>query len=187
MVLDLGQPWLVLFIFFARILDVSMGTVRTIAVVRGRVLIASMLGFVEVLIWIIAVGKVVQTLESPWNLLAYAAGFAAGNGVGIWIERKVALGDVVMRIISRGNGHKIAEAIRILGQPVTEFEGRGRLGAVQLLYVVVDRAHAARIEAAARAVDINSVIVAEDARSAHLHVRPMAPPRTGWRSILKKK
>ncbi|MBN2171266.1 MAG: hypothetical protein JW819_08105 [Candidatus Krumholzibacteriota bacterium] len=187
MMLELAQPWLMLLIFLARITDVSMGTVRTIAVVRGRVAIASMLGFVEVIIWIIVVGHVVRTLDNPYNIIAYAAGFATGNAVGIWIERKVALGDLVLRIISRGQGHQVAEAIRELGQPVTEFEGRGRLGPVQLLYVVVDRALSGKIEKAARAVDIDSVIVAEDARSVHLHMRPTMTPRTGWRSIIKKK
>jgi uncharacterized protein YebE (UPF0316 family) len=187
MFMDIPAAWLPLFIFFARIVDVSMGTVRTIAVVRGRILIASLLGFVEVAIWVTAVAKVVQSLDNPLNVLGWAGGFAAGNAVGIWIERRVALGDLVMRIISRGKGGETAEAIRALGQPVTQFEGSGKEGPVQLLYVVADRAHAERIEAAARAVDPDLVLVAEDARNVHLHLRPTMTAQTSWRSILKRK
>lgn len=187
MTLAIPLAWLPVAIFFARIADVSLGTVRTIAVVKGRILIASLLGFVEVLIWVIAVSNVVTRLDQPINLVAWAAGFAVGNAVGIFIERKLALGDVVMRIISRGQGPEIAERLRHLGQRVTEFEGKGRSGPVQLLYLVMDRVDADRVERIARNIDPDAVVVNEDVRHANIKLRPMMTPRTDWRSVLKRK
>lgn len=187
MSLSIPLAWLPLAIFLARITDVSLGTVRTIAVVKGRILIASLLGFVEVLIWVIAVSNVVNSLSHPINLVAWAAGFAVGNAVGIYIERKLALGDVVMRVISRGQGTEIAEKLRNLGQRVTEFEGRGRSGPVQLLYLVMDRVDGQRIERIARTMDPDCVVVTEDVRHANIKLRPMMTPSTDWRSVLKRK
>lgn len=187
MTLAIPLAWLPLAIFLARITDVSLGTVRTIAVVKGRILIASLLGFVEVLIWVIAVSNVVTRLDQPLNLIAWAAGFAVGNAVGIAIERKLALGDLVMRVISRGEGATIAEKLRNLGQPVTEFEGKGRSGPVQLLYVVMDRVDGDRVERIARSIDPDCVVVSEDVRHASMKLRPMMTPRTDWRSVLKRK
>jgi uncharacterized protein YebE (UPF0316 family) len=187
MTLAIPLAWLPLAIFLARIADVSLGTVRTIAVVKGRILIASILGFVEVLIWVIAVSNVVTRLDQPLNLIAWAAGFAVGNAVGIFIERKLALGDLVMRIISRGQGAEIAESLRNLGQRVTEFEGKGRSGPVQLLYLVMDRVDGDRVERLARAIDEDCVVVSEDVRHANIKLRPMMTPATDWRGVLKRK
>jgi uncharacterized protein YebE (UPF0316 family) len=187
MTLAIPLAWLPLAIFLARITDVSLGTVRTIAVVKGRILIASLLGFVEVLIWVIAVSNVVTRLDQPLNLIAWAAGFAVGNAVGIFIERKLALGDLVMRVISRGQGVEIAEKLRNLGQPVTEFEGKGRSGPVQLLYMVIDRVDAERVERISRTIDPECVVVSEDVRHANIKLRPMMTPATDWRGVLKRK
>lgn len=185
--LSIPAEWLPLVIFLARIVDVSLGTVRTIMVVKSRLLAASLLGFVEVSIWVIAVGNVVQSLDRPWNIVGWAGGFAVGNAVGIAIERRLALGEVVMRVITRGNGESMAEKLRGLGQPVTEFDGRGRSGPVQLLYLVLKRSRAAKVERIARAIDPDCVVVTEDIRHASLELRPMMTPRTGWRAILKRK
>jgi len=187
MTLSIPLAWLPLAIFLARITDVSLGTVRTIAVVKGRILIASLLGFVEVLIWVIAVSNVVTRLDQPLNLVAWAAGFAVGNAVGIFIERKLALGDVVMRVISRGQGAEVAEKLRHLGQRVTEFEGKGRSGPVQLLYLVMDRVDADRVERISRTIDPDAVVVTEDVRHANIKLRPMMTPRTDWGGVLKRK
>ena len=185
--LEFSAQWLPVFIFFARIVDVSLGTLRTIMVVRSRLVLASLLGFVEVTIWVIAISNVVNSLSNPWNVLGWAGGFAAGNAVGIWIERRIAMGDIVLRVISRDKGEEMAQTLRDLGQPVTEFEGKGKLGPVKLLYVVIARAQARFVERAALQVDPECILVSEDTRSTHLRLRPTMVPRTGWRSIVKKK
>jgi len=71
-----------LFIFLARVCDVSLATIRTLMVVRGQKLYAASIGFVEVIIYILALGKIFSDLNNPFNLFFYALGFATGNYVG---------------------------------------------------------------------------------------------------------
>jgi len=187
MMLPVDPVLLPFIIFLARILDVSLGTLRTIAVVRGRVFVASVLGFFEVSIWILVITKVIASLGNPWNMLGWALGFAAGNAVGITIERRLALGHLVVRILSRERADQVAEAVRALGQRVTEFLGHDPDGDVKLLYTVVERARARQVEQVARSCDPDCIFVSEDARMYHQSIRPIATPRTGWRAIAKKK
>lgn len=181
-----GQ-WLAVLIFFARIVDVTLGTLRTILVVRGRVLMSSLLGFVEVTIWIFVITRVMKNLDNPWNMLGWAAGFATGNAVGILVERRLAMGKMVLRIITRRQGETVAAALRGLGFGVTSFEGRGMDGTVRLLYVVIDRAKSGTVKDVALQIDPDAVLITEDVREFRDRVRPTNVPRTGWRSIMKKK
>jgi uncharacterized protein YebE (UPF0316 family) len=79
--------WIVLplLIFLARVVDVSMGTIRVIFVSRGLKYLAPVVGFFEVLIWLLAIGQIMKNLSSPLCYVAYAGGFAAGNYIGIVI------------------------------------------------------------------------------------------------------
>jgi uncharacterized protein YebE (UPF0316 family) len=93
--MDFSQlpPWLLaLAIFSARIVDVSLGTLRTIVVFRGYPIVAAVLGFFEILVWLVAAGQVFQNLGAWYLAIAYAGGFAAGNIVGMWFESKLAMG-----------------------------------------------------------------------------------------------
>ncbi|MFO7654872.1 MAG: DUF5698 domain-containing protein [Candidatus Krumholzibacteriia bacterium] len=179
--------WLPPLIFLARVVDVSLGTLRTITVVQGRVLLASVLGFCEVSIWIVVITEVMKSLDNHWNMLGWALGFAAGNAVGIMIERRLALGHLVVRVLSRERGDLVATALRTQGQRVTEFAGHDPDGEVMLLYLVVSRPNSGRIMGVARAVDPDCVVVSEDVRGYQQAIRPIATPRGGWRSIAKKK
>jgi uncharacterized protein YebE (UPF0316 family) len=176
-----------LLIFCLRIVDVSMGTVRTLAVVAGHVRISVLLGFFEVLIWVFAVSQVIQAAaRSPLILLLYAAGFAAGNAVGILVERRLALGRRVLRIIS-ARGEEIAQALRDAGQPVTAFRGEGRDGERLLLYALCQRREVPRWVGMARALDPQFFFVVESAfESSTLQPLPL-PSATGWRAWMKKK
>ena len=130
-----------LLIFCLRIVDVSCDTMRVLFAIRGRRGIAALLGFTQAFIWIFAVGNAVKHLDSWWHILGYASGYAMGTFVGITIERAVAYGMATVRVISRHGGVEIAEALRALGYGVTEISGHGREGTVEILTVVVHRAH----------------------------------------------
>ncbi len=88
-------------IIIARILDVSLGTIRTVFVVKGRRGISWVLGFFEVLIWILVVSKVIGNLSEPLYAVSYAFGFATGNYVGITLEKWIAHGDQVVRVFTQ--------------------------------------------------------------------------------------
>ena len=109
-------------IFVARIGDVSIGTVRTIVTVQGRSVLAFSLAIFELLIWItVAITVINKMKDQPVLALFYAFGYATGNVAGIAVERKIALGIIVLRVFTRTAGKQIADRIRKLGQPVTIF------------------------------------------------------------------
>ncbi len=159
---ELPMVALAALIFGLRIIDVSLGTLRTISVVDGRVRLSAVLGFFEVLIWITAVAQVISNIHSsPLLLVAYAGGFAAGNSVGIMLERKLALGRCVVRLIAPHWGARIAARLRSMGQGVTTFEGRGALGTRVLVYATCKRRDVPKIIRTALEIDPHTFYVVE--------------------------
>jgi uncharacterized protein YebE (UPF0316 family) len=165
MELILAGPLGPLLIFTLRICDVSIATFRLISAVRGRKLLATALGFVEILIWIVAVGTVVRNLDSVWLVVSYAAGFAAGTYVGMTIEEKLALGLADVRIMSRETGVEIAESLRDLGFGVTEMLGQGKEGRVEILMTVVPRRALRRVLDEVSHWDDGAFVTVEEPRS----------------------
>lgn len=135
----LAGPWGPALIFALRIADVSMGTLRVLTVVRGVRSFAVLIGFVEILIWVVAAGAVIQNLSSPLHAVGYAGGFAAGTGVGMWLEGKLAIGVCSVRVFSTHSQDELVRELRARGYGVTEQEGRGREGPVAILHAVVRR------------------------------------------------
>jgi len=128
-----------LFIFLARVVDVSMATIRMLFIVKGRRVEAGILGFFEVIIYITALGKVVSGLSDYRNLLAYALGYACGNYVGSLIEEKLAIGKLTAQIVSQHDQHDLIEILRDNGFGVTVIEGEGREGKRQILNIMLER------------------------------------------------
>jgi uncharacterized protein YebE (UPF0316 family) len=160
-----GGPWGPLVIFVLRIFDVSFATMRVLLAVRGQKVLAPLLGFFEVTIWIFAVGNAIRHLESPLHVLGYAGGFVTGTMVGMWIEEKLAMGLATMRIISRRAGVELAEALRALGCGVTEFSGYGREGRVEVVYTVVQRRRIAAVLQEVDRWDPDAFVTVEEPRS----------------------
>jgi uncharacterized protein YebE (UPF0316 family) len=145
-----ASPWGALLIFVARIVDVSCDTMRVLFTVRGKRSNAGLLGFTQALIWILAVGVAIRHLDSIIHVIAYAGGYAAGNMIGITIERFVAYGVAQVRIITKDQGPTIATALRDLGFGVTQTAGKGRAGGVEIVFTIVQRA---QVEDVIRVVD----------------------------------
>jgi uncharacterized protein YebE (UPF0316 family) len=133
--------WIILpiLIFCARICDVSIGTVRIIFVSRGQKAVAPLLGFFEVLIWLLAIGKIMQNLTNFIVYLAYASGFATGNFIGIMIEEKLAVGNVIVRVITRKAADSLVEDLTNKGFGVTSIPAEGNEGPVNIVYTVIKR------------------------------------------------
>ena len=185
--LDTFPVWAVaVLVFGLRIVDVTIGTMRTIMVVAGRVPLAVVLGFFELLIWATAVSQVILMVpDHPFLLVPYAAGFAAGNAVGILLERRLALGSCIVRMLSQHKGTEIAHALNAVGQQVTTFFGEGLGGPRTLVYATCERRQLPRLLEAARRVD-PSLFYAVERFSETGGVAPLMAP-TGWRAVLKKK
>lgn len=157
-------PWGPLVIFCLRIVDVSMSTIRILLAVRGYKTIVPILGFFEVLVWMVAVGNAIRFLDSGWHLLGYAGGFATGSVVGMLIEERLAIGFATIRIVSTHAGVEMADALRNIGFGVTEFGGQGRDGRVEVIYTVCMRRDIERVVDVVEQWDRQAFITVEEPR-----------------------
>jgi uncharacterized protein YebE (UPF0316 family) len=133
------EVYVPLFIFFARILDVSLGTIRIMFVSKGYRGKATLLGFVEVLIWIIIVAQIFQNLDNWMNYIAYAGGFATGTFIGMYIEEKMKMGIQMFRIIVGQGSEIFLEKLKEANFRVTTADGEGKYGPVKIIFTVAKR------------------------------------------------
>ncbi|HEY5673206.1 MAG TPA: DUF2179 domain-containing protein [Malonomonas sp.] len=161
-----GQLGLLLLIFCARILDVSVGTLRIIFVSKGLKYWSALLGFVESLIWILAISKVMQNLGDWQTYVAFAGGFAAGNFVGIAIEERIALGNLIIRVITRNNASLLIKELRDSGYGVTSVAGSGEAGEVKVIFTLVRRRQLAKVVAIIKRCSPKAFYSIEDVRFA---------------------
>ena len=135
--------WLILplLIFMARICDVSIGTMRLIFVSKGYKFYAPVLGFFEVIIWIVVISQVMKHMNNFINLIAYGAGFATGNYVGMLIEEKLSLGTVIFRIIPKLDSTELIKYLKSQNYGVTVVDGEGSMGKVKVIFSIIDRQH----------------------------------------------
>jgi len=160
-----SQAWLGAgLIFLLRVSDMTLDTLRVLVVMRGRKSIAWILGFFQAGIFVLAISSVLENLDNPLNIAGYAAGFATGNVVGMLIEERLAIGHILLSIVSPRRGSAIAENLREEGYAVTEIPARGKDGMVSLLYVNVLRRNTERVKKLANEIDPDAFITAEDVR-----------------------
>jgi len=164
----------VFLIFFLRVAAIALGTVRVLFVVRGERLLSSTMGFFQTLLFVVAIGKVVQDLTNIPNVLAYCLGFAVGTWVGMAIEGRLALGYVLVRIVSLQKGRGIAQVLREKGYGVTEMLGEGWAGRVGIVDVVAKRKDVPLITSVGREIDGEAFITIQEAREVYRGYIPRA-------------
>ncbi len=140
-----------LVIFLLRLVDVPLSTVRVVMMVRGQRRVAAVLAFFESLVWILAISQVFARLDSPLNMLAFAAGFASGTALGMTLEAWFAPGQVLIRAIVREGAEALVAELREQGYGVTVVRGEGRAGEVPILFIVVPRRRAEEVLGVIRA------------------------------------
>ncbi len=133
--------WVVLplLIVIARVIDVSIGTIRIVFVSRGHKIIAPVLGFFEVLIWLLAIGQIMRNLSNFMCYIAYGTGFALGTYIGLLIEEKLALGVLLVRIITQKDASGLIEALKREKFGVTSVPAFGTTGKVDVIFTVIKR------------------------------------------------
>lgn len=183
--MDPGLLFACLLIVVARVADVSLGTLRTVYIVQGRKGVAFLLGFVEVLIWLIVVARVIQNVQQPAYAVSYALGFGLGTYVGILLEDWFRMGEQVVRIFSR-RGEAMAEALREAGFVVTRFEGKGREGPISLLFLQVPRRRVRDVVRPALRIDPECFYIVDDVRMTSGYRRRSARPGL-WPGAAKRK
>ena len=160
-------------IFLARVADVSIGTMRIIFVSKGYKYIAPILGFFEILIWLMAMSRIFQNLDMWFYYIAYAAGFATGNLVGLMIEERLALGYVNLRIITHHSGAALIQSLRKEGYGVTTVNAQGSQGPVNIIYCVIKRVEIKVVNQIIAKVHPTAFFTIEDVRTANKDVFPL--------------
>jgi uncharacterized protein YebE (UPF0316 family) len=164
--------YLPLVVFLARIADVSLGTLRINFVARGFKIRASLIGFIEVLIWITIVAQIVRQVHSWPNILAFAGGFATGTYVGMRIEEHLAIGNVWVRVISPLDSNPLVAALRSDGYGVTLLDARGAGGPTTILLVLARRSQLDGVLDRIRAFLPDAFYTVEDVRATRQGIFP---------------
>lgn len=128
-----------LFIFFARVIDVTLGTIRMIFIIRGERLPAAAIGFVEILVYTVALSLVIGSLDNPVKLLIFCTGFATGVLLGSEIEERLALGFRGIQVTIEAEEYGLVDELRSAGYPVTTWQANGKTGPKLMLNIIVKR------------------------------------------------
>lgn len=150
-----------LLIFFLRIIDVSIGTVRVIYTIRGQKLLSAALGALESGIWIFAISRAFKHVDHPMSMIAWALGFATGTYAGIALEQWIGTGQVLVRVISRSHALRLRELLHGAGFGVTAVQGQGRDGNVLVIFVVTPRRRGKELLAMIQQIDPDSFVTLE--------------------------
>jgi len=162
-----------LLIFVLRVCDVSLGTWRLIVVAHGHKRLASLLGFFEITIWIFAISSVMSNLGNIWLILGYSTGFAVGTALGIWIEEKMAVGNVMISIVSPTEGEAIGRRLRDHGFRVMHYQGAEENGTIQILTTIAPRKRLPVTLREIQFIDPSVMVTVEDLRMAKIPTIPV--------------
>jgi uncharacterized protein YebE (UPF0316 family) len=166
--------WVILplLIFSARVCDVSLGTIRVIFISKGIKYLAPIIGFFEVIIWLLAIGQVMNNLTNAACYIAYGGGFAAGTFIGMEIEEKISLGLTSVRIISNEDPAKLVEYLRSRNYGVTTIDGKGAEGPVKIIYSIIRRQDLTNVVDAIKTLNPGAFYSVEDIKSVSEGVFP---------------
>ncbi len=159
-------PYLPFFVFFARICDVTLGTLRIIFISKGKKFLAPVFGFVEVLIWITVIGQVLE--HSAGDIIcyiAYAGGYATGSFVGMLVEERLALGLHLIRVFTKKSGVELVHLLNTNNFGATTASGRGEEGNVHIIETIVTRKNSDQVQGLITGYDPTAFYVVSDVRS----------------------
>lgn len=164
-------PWVLPFaIFFGRICDVSLGTLRIIFVSKGEKKIAPLIGFLEVFIWIVIIAQVLSRANDLMSFLAYAGGYAAGTFIGLTIEQKIGFGFVKYRVFTVQSGIDLVNELNKNGFGSTMVHGEGSVSEIDIIESVINRKDAKKVEHLIESFDPKAFCLVEDIRAKQLGI-----------------
>lgn len=168
-------------IFLSRIVDVTIGTIRIVMVSKGEKTWAPVMGFFEVLIWLIAISKIFQNLDNWICYIAYAGGFATGNYIGLIIEEKMALGIAKIQIITIKSARELIKNLKDAGYGITHHEAHGANENVSIIYSIINRNEIQKVQEIVKQTNPNAFYSIEDVKSVSHGVFPMKTVTHWWR------
>jgi uncharacterized protein YebE (UPF0316 family) len=164
-------------IFCARICDVTMGTIRVIFISKGIRYLAPVIGFFEVIIWLLAIGQVMNNLTNIVSYIAYGAGFATGTFIGMYIEEKISIGLTSVRIITKEDPMELMQYLRSHNYGVTSVDGEGGTGRVKMIFTIIRRQDLGHVVGIIKEFHPNAFYSVEEVKSVAEGVFPDRPSR----------
>lgn len=152
-------------IFSARIGDVTIGTIRIVFVSQGKKFLAPILGFFEIIIWLLAIGQIFNNLTNIIYYIAYAGGFAMGNYVGLIVENKISLGYLSLRLILSDNTERLIKSLKDQGYGMISITTEGSNGDVNLIILVIKRKNKLKVLNIIREIAPDAFISIEQVQS----------------------
>lgn len=174
-----------LLIFFARITDVSINTLRVIFMLNGKRFVSTILGFFEAFIWLMAIGQILQNMDSWISYIAYAGGFASGIYVGMRIEDKLAIGNVIVRIISQKDAARLISQFREHNFRLTVVDAQGNFGPVNILFLIVRRQQLKQVLSIVEKTNPQAVFTIEGVKSVKYLTETLPEPEPKEYSFFK--
>jgi uncharacterized protein YebE (UPF0316 family) len=170
-----------LLIFISRILDVTIGTIRIVMVSKGQKFWAPFLGFFEVLIWLLAISRIFENLDNWLCYIAYGAGFATGNYIGLILEERLAMGIVKIQIITRRSASELIVNLKNAGYGITYHEAKGGTEKVSIIYSIIKRNEIQKVENIVKTTNPKAFYSIEDVKSVSHGVFPVKTVTRRWR------
>ena len=164
-------PWaLPLAIFFGRICDVTLGTLRILFVSKGEKKIAPIIGFVEVFIWVVIIAQVLSRANDLLSFVAYAGGYATGTYIGLCIEERIGYGFAKFRVFTLLNGHDLMKLLNENGYGSTMIHGEGSVSEIDIVETVISRQNTKAVEKIIKDFDPKAFCLVEDVRAKQLGI-----------------
>jgi len=176
-VFDWSALQIPLVIFAAEVCVVTVSTMRIIAIARGQTILAPVLGFFEITIWLFAIGQTMQNLNNIACFFAFALGFTLGNFLGMQIEKMLALGTMVVRVVTHRDATELIDCLRSASYGVTCVDGHGATGPVQIVMTVVKRKQLSAVVALIEAHHPQAFYAVDEVQSAAAGIFPVRAKR----------
>jgi len=179
--------WVILpiLIFISRVIDVTFGTLRIIFISKGEKFLAPLFSFFEIIVWLFAIGQVMQNLTNMTYYFAYAGGYATGNFVGMYIEEKMAMGTLVIRIITKRDASNLIEALKSKNYGITVVDAQGVTGAVKIIFTVIKRKSVDDVISMIKHFNPKAFFSIEEVRVAREGIFPASKNQFGLFSLFK--
>ena len=171
-----ASPWLPLVVFTAELAVVTCGTMRVIFTARGMKYLAPVLGFFEITLWLFAIGQIMHNLSDVGCHIGFAAGFTLGNFLGIFLEKQLALGNLVVRIITPKDASPLLAGLKSAHFGLTTIDAEGANGPVKIIFTVIQRRQQWQVVSLIRHFDPQAFYSVEEVRTAQAGVFPEARP-----------
>ena len=159
-------------IFSARIFDVTLGTLRVIFITRGMKYLSALVGFIEILIWLLAIGQIFKNLNNVACYLAYAGGFASGSFLGIYFAEKLSINKVIIRIITIKDATNLMQYLRKEQYGVTALDAQGAEGPVTILFSIINRDDLKKVVAIVKQFNPQAFYSVQDVKFANEGIFP---------------